>query len=57
MKDVETEVAELKARGVVFEESSMPALKTVNNIWSGGGTKAAWFKDTEGNILALIQTL
>jgi predicted enzyme related to lactoylglutathione lyase len=57
VKDVETEVAELKARGVVFEEYDMPALKTVDNIWSGGGTKAAWFKDTEGNILALIQTL
>ena len=25
------------------------------DIAEGGGTKAAWFKDTEGNILALIQ--
>ena len=27
----------------------------MNGIATGGGTKAAWFKDTEGNIMALIQ--
>jgi hypothetical protein len=31
-------------------------LKTVNGISIGGGAKAAWFKDSEGNIMALIQT-
>jgi predicted enzyme related to lactoylglutathione lyase len=55
--DVEAEVAELRARGVVFEEYDMPGLKTVNGIATAGGNKAAWFKDSEGNILALIQTL
>jgi predicted enzyme related to lactoylglutathione lyase len=55
--DVEAEVAELKARGVVFEEYDMPGLKTVNGIATAGGTKAAWFKDSEGNIFALIQTV
>jgi len=54
--DVEAEVAALKQRGVVFEEYDMPELKTVNGIFTGGGTKAAWFKDTEGNIMALVQT-
>ena len=54
--DVEREVAELQARGVVFEEYDMPGLKTVNGIAVGGGGKAAWFKDTEGNIMAIIQT-
>jgi predicted enzyme related to lactoylglutathione lyase len=53
--DVEAEVADLKSRGVVFEEYDMPGLKTVNGIATGGGTKAAWFKDSEGNILAIIQ--
>jgi predicted enzyme related to lactoylglutathione lyase len=53
--DVEAEVADLKSRGVVFIEYDMPGLKTVNGIATGGGTKAAWFKDTEGNILAIIQ--
>ena len=57
VSDVEAEVAELRARGVVFEEYDMPGLKTVNGIATGGGAKAAWFKDSEGNILAVIQTL
>jgi hypothetical protein len=35
----------------------MPGVKTENGIATGGGAKAAWFKDTEGNILALIQPL
>jgi predicted enzyme related to lactoylglutathione lyase len=55
--DVEAEVAELKARGVVFEEYDVPGLKTTNGIAVGGGAKTAWFKDTEGNILAISQTL
>ena len=55
--DVEREVAELKARGVKFEEYDMPGMKTENSIATGGGAKAAWFKDSEGNILAVIQSL
>jgi predicted enzyme related to lactoylglutathione lyase len=55
--DVEAEVAELRARGVVFEEYDMPGLKTLNGIATAGTSKAAWFKDTEGNILAVIQTV
>jgi predicted enzyme related to lactoylglutathione lyase len=53
--DIEREVAELKQRGVKFEEYDMPDMKVSNSVYSGGGAKAAWFKDTEGNILALIQ--
>ena len=53
--DVVADVAELKSRGVVFEEYDMPGIKTVNGIASGGGAKTAWFKDTEGNILAISQ--
>jgi catechol 2,3-dioxygenase-like lactoylglutathione lyase family enzyme len=53
--DVEREVAELRSRGVTFEEYDMPGMKTRNGIFSGGGSKAAWFKDTEGNIMALVQ--
>jgi predicted enzyme related to lactoylglutathione lyase len=55
VKDVAAEVAELKARGVVFEEYDMPGIKTVNSIATGGGAKTAWFKDSEGNILAVSQ--
>ena len=53
--DVEREVAELKARGVKLEDYDFPGLKTVNGIASNNGGKAAWFKDSEGNIMAVIQ--
>jgi predicted enzyme related to lactoylglutathione lyase len=55
--DVEAEVAELKARGVLFEEYDMPGVEMRNSIAVGGGAKTAWFKDTEGNILAISQRL
>ena len=55
--DVVAEVNELKARGVVFEEYDMPGLRTRNGIAVGGGAKTAWFRDTEGNILAVSQRL
>jgi predicted enzyme related to lactoylglutathione lyase len=57
VKDVEAEVAELKARGVKFEEYDMPGITMKNSIATGGGAKTAWFKDTEGNILAVSQRL
>ena len=56
VEDVEREVAELKARGVTFEEYDMPGLKTRNGIATGGGAKTAWFKDSEGNIMAIVQS-
>ena len=57
VKDVEAEVAELKARGVTFEEYDFPGMTMKNGILTGGGAKTAWFKDTEGNILAISQRL
>jgi catechol 2,3-dioxygenase-like lactoylglutathione lyase family enzyme len=55
--DVEREVAELKARGVEFESYDMPGQRSENGIVTAGGAKAAWFKDSEGNIMAVIQSL
>ncbi len=55
--DVEAEVAELKGRGVVFEEYDLPGAPMRNGIATGGGAKTAWFKDTEGNILAVSERL
>jgi catechol 2,3-dioxygenase-like lactoylglutathione lyase family enzyme len=55
--DIEAEVADLKRRGVVFEEYDTPGYRTVDGIATGGGVKSAWFKDTEGNILAIAQRL
>jgi catechol 2,3-dioxygenase-like lactoylglutathione lyase family enzyme len=57
VEDVEREVAELKSKGVVFEEYDMPDFKTKDSIAIAGGAKAAWFKDPEGNILAIVQNL
>lgn len=57
VNDVEAEVTELRGRGVIFEEYDMPGMKTVNGIATAGGSKAAWFKDSEGNIMAVIQSL
>jgi catechol 2,3-dioxygenase-like lactoylglutathione lyase family enzyme len=57
VENVEREVAELKERGVRFEEYDVPGMKTVNGIATAGGAKTAWFKDTEGNILAIVQSL
>jgi len=56
VKDIDAEVAELKRRGVTFEKYDMPGTDA-NGITTAGGAKAAWFKDSEGNILAIIQTL
>lgn len=56
VEDIEHEVAELKARGVTFEKYDMPTMDE-NGISTDGGAKAAWFKDTEGNIMALIQNV
>lgn len=53
--DIEREVAELKSRGVAFEHYDVPGMENDGDIATGGGARAAWFKDTEGNILALIQ--
>lgn len=53
--DIEQEVAALKTRGVVFEEYDTPDLKTVAGIATTGPIRAAWFKDSEGNLLGLVQ--
>ncbi len=52
---IEANVAALKARGVVFEEYDTPEVKTVNSVATIGESKGAWFKDSEGNLLAFGQ--
>src|SRR5713226_6496327 len=53
--DLAKEMATLRAQGVTFEEYDWPGLKTVNGIADLEGTQLAWFKDSEGNLLALAQ--
>ena len=55
VRDIERVVADLRSRGVKFEEYDEPGMKTENGISTGGGAKAAWFKDSEGNTMALVQ--
>jgi hypothetical protein len=63
--DIEATVAQLRARGVGFEEYDLPGLKTVNGIAEvtgnypsrGGGERAAWFRDSEGNLLGIGQPM
>jgi catechol 2,3-dioxygenase-like lactoylglutathione lyase family enzyme len=63
--DIDTTVAALRRRGVVFEEYDLPGLKTVDGIAEisgnypskGTGERAAWFKDSEGNMLGIGQPI
>ncbi len=53
--DVAQEVRELESKGVTFEDYDMPGLKTIDHVATLDSVKSAWFKDTEGNIIALNQ--
>jgi catechol 2,3-dioxygenase-like lactoylglutathione lyase family enzyme len=63
--DIEGAVAWLHRRGVVFEEVDAPGLKTVNGIAEiegnypskGIGERAAWFRDSEGNLIGIGQAI
>jgi catechol 2,3-dioxygenase-like lactoylglutathione lyase family enzyme len=54
--DVEASAAELRARGVELETFGAPPGCTFRDgIMDYGAVKAAWFKDTEGNLLSIAQ--
>lgn len=53
VSDIDQAVKDLKAKGVKFEEYDTPMLKTVDGIADIGGSKAAWLKDSEGNLIGL----
>ena len=53
--DIESEVSELKEKGVFFEQYDMPGLERQGDLYVAEGMKTAWFKDPDGNILSLIQ--
>jgi catechol 2,3-dioxygenase-like lactoylglutathione lyase family enzyme len=53
--DILSEVKSLKARGVDFVDYDTPAIKTVDSIADVGPLKAAWFEDTEGNLIAIME--
>lgn len=53
--DIDALVRDLKSRGVRFEEYNTPSLRTVNGVADVGYARAAWFKDSEGNLLGIGQ--
>jgi predicted enzyme related to lactoylglutathione lyase len=53
--DIAAEVAELRSRGVVFETYDMPGFDRETMIATSPDVRSAWFKDTEGNLIGLVQ--
>ncbi|GAA2217735.1 VOC family protein [Micromonospora olivasterospora] len=53
--DLDAEMADLRGRGVTFENYDLPGLKTVNGVAEFPTMRGAWFKDSEGNILGVSQ--
>lgn len=65
VEDIEATMADLRRRGVVFEEYDFPGLTTVDGIVDiegqypskGRAERGAWFRDSEGNLLAIGQVV
>jgi catechol 2,3-dioxygenase-like lactoylglutathione lyase family enzyme len=55
--DLEGTVSELRSQGVQFEEYDFPGMKTIDSIATRDADRAAWFKDSEGNILCAHETI
>jgi catechol 2,3-dioxygenase-like lactoylglutathione lyase family enzyme len=55
VEDVEATVSDMRDKGIAFEEYDLPGLKTEGGIAELGGAKGGWFKDPDGNILAVFQ--
>ena len=53
--DLEAEVAALKAAGVVFEAYDFPGFDAATSIATAAATRAAWFKDSEGNLIGMVE--
>lgn len=52
--DIEKVVQALRAKGVAFEHYDMPGMTLKGDVHVAEGMKAAWFKDPDGNIHALV---
>jgi catechol 2,3-dioxygenase-like lactoylglutathione lyase family enzyme len=53
--DIETDVKELADRGVEFDDYDTPTFKTENHIATTPIGRSAWFKDPDGNTIAIFQ--
>jgi catechol 2,3-dioxygenase-like lactoylglutathione lyase family enzyme len=54
LDDVDAVARMLKEKGVHFEHYTLPGMTLKGDVHVAGGLKAAWFKDPDGNILALV---
>ncbi len=54
VEDLEGVIRDLKAKGIRFEHYDFPGTTRTGDVHGTGKTKAAWFKDPDGNILALV---
>ena len=52
--DLEGTIASLKSKGVTFEHYDMPGVTRKGDVHGTGSSRAAWLKDPDGNILALV---
>lgn len=52
--DVDRLVKELKSRGITFEKYDLPNLTHEGDVHVNGEMRVAWFKDPDGNILAIV---
>lgn len=57
VNDITANIRDLEGRGVSFADYDLPGLTTVDHVCVLGSEKAAWFTDTEGNILCLHEVL
>src|SRR5207253_1369874 len=55
VKDIDSEVRELKDKGVMFQHYDVEGLTREGDIYRGEDMKTAWFKDPDGNILSLVE--
>jgi catechol 2,3-dioxygenase-like lactoylglutathione lyase family enzyme len=52
--EIDRLVQGLKERGVVFEHYDMPGATQKGDVYAFGDLRSAWFKDPDGNIIALV---
>lgn len=52
---LEPVIQSLEALGVIFEDYDLPGLRTVDHIALIGPERAAWFRDSEGNVLSISE--
>lgn len=55
--DLDAEMTRLRERGVVFEDFEIPGMTTIDGVVTMDDAKAAWFRDSEGNFLYIMQRM